>query len=379
VSLPACPHRPPCPGCPRYGEPGIDPASLARLSQLARRAGLPAPAVHEGAAQGFRHRARLMLRGRAGAPELGIFERGSHRVVDIPRCRIHHPLVNEVAEAVRRAVRETGTVPYDDAAHAGELRAVQIGVARDRPRVQLVLVGNAPRAEPLHALAARIGADLGVRLESLWWNGNPDRTNAILGPHWEHLAGEEALRVEVAGVEVFYWPGAFAQSHPDLAERLVARLRAWVPDGATLAELHAGAGPIGLGLLARAAQVRFNEVSPHALAGLRRGLAARPAAERARAVLAEGPAEARLDLLDGADAVVVDPPRKGLAPALCDALVARPPRRLVYASCGLDAFLRDAARLMDAGSLRLAALEAYALFPYTGHVETAARFERAGA
>jgi tRNA/tmRNA/rRNA uracil-C5-methylase (TrmA/RlmC/RlmD family) len=51
----------------------------------------------------------------------------------------------------------------------------------------------------------------------------------------------------------------------------------------------------------------------------------------------------------------------------------------VYASCGLDAFLRDAARLMDAGSLRLAALEAYALFPYTGHVETAARFERAGA
>jgi tRNA/tmRNA/rRNA uracil-C5-methylase (TrmA/RlmC/RlmD family) len=125
--------------------------------------------------------------------------------------------------------------------------------------------------------------------------------------------------------------------------------------------------------------VRFNEVVPHALEGLRRGLAQRPAAEQRRATLAAGPAEAHLALLDGADTVIVDPPRRGLGDALCAALVRSPPERLLYASCGLASFLRETTRLLADGRLRLTALEAYALFPYTDHVETAARFERAPA
>ncbi len=36
---PSCPHRPPCPGCPRFGEPGIAAAARAALESLARRHG----------------------------------------------------------------------------------------------------------------------------------------------------------------------------------------------------------------------------------------------------------------------------------------------------------------------------------------------------
>jgi tRNA/tmRNA/rRNA uracil-C5-methylase (TrmA/RlmC/RlmD family) len=318
-----------------------------------------------------------MVRGRAGAPKLGLFQRGSHRIVDVPRCPIHHPRVNELAAAVRAAIRDRAVAPYAERPHTGALRAVQIAVAKDGQRAQLVLVGNAQRADPLRGLAERLAEAPG--LVSLWWNGQPERSNAILGPHWERLAGEEALRDEVAGVAVHYLPGAFSQSQPHLAESLVRRLRGWVPDGSRVAELHAGVGPIGLGLLARCAEVRFNEVVPHALEGLRRGLAQRPAAEQRRATLAAGPAEAHLALLDGADTVIVDPPRRGLGDALCAALVRSPPERLLYASCGLASFLRETTRLLADGRLRLTALEAYALFPYTDHVEAAARFERAPA
>lgn len=378
MDLPACPHRPPCPGCPRYGEPGLDPAQLARLSALADRAGLPVPTVHEGVREGFRHRARLMVRGRASSPKLGIFQEGSHRLADIPRCRTHHPLVNEVSAALRQLLRSQGIAPYAERPHAGQIRSVQIAATRDGTRAQVVLVGNAERADPLRDVARLLAEALGERLSSGWWNGNPHRTNVILGPHWEHLTGDEALGDEVAGVRVFYWPGAFGQSHPVLAERLVERLRAWVPDGAVVAELHAGVGPIGLGLLERCREVRFNEVAPHAVTGLRQGIAARPPVEQARARVVAGPAGSCLEVLAGAEVVVVDPPRKGLEPALCDALVTSPPARLVYASCGLDSFLRDAERLLDEGRMRLAGLEAFALFPYTSHVETAARFEGPG-
>ena len=78
-----------------------------------------------------------------------------------------------------------------------------------------------------------------------------------------------------------------------------------------MAELYAGCGAIGLGLLARRCrELRLNEASPDALAGLARGLAARPAGERARARPA-GPASAALEALAGADVVIVGPPRRG--------------------------------------------------------------------
>jgi tRNA/tmRNA/rRNA uracil-C5-methylase (TrmA/RlmC/RlmD family) len=316
-----------------------------------------------------------MLRGRATSPKLGIFQAGSHRIADIPHCLTHIEGVNEVAGHVRQILRRRGVEPYADGPHVGAIRALQVALTKDGSRAQIVLVGNGERADPLREVARDLADVLGERLASLWWNGNSERTNVILGPHWEHLAGDEALVDEVAGVQVFHWPGAFGQSHPRLAERLVERLRSWVPAGAVVAELHAGVGPIGLGLLSGCAEVRFNEVAPHALLGLRRGLAARPPDEQARASVAAGRAGDCLALLEGADVVIVDPPRKGLEAPLCDALVARPPARLVYASCGLDAFLREAGSLMAEGGMRLTGLEAFALFPYTSHVETAACFE----
>ncbi len=374
--IPPCPHRPPCPGCPSYGEPGIARGAARRLAELASIAGLPEPEVRVGAALGFRTRARLAVRGRARAPKLGIFAEGTHRVTDIPRCRIHHPLVNEVAAALRRAVRASGVAPYGEDSKLGQLRYAQIAVERATSRAQVVLVGNDATSEPLRSTFAALERELGPRLSGLFWNGNPGGANAILGPLWEHVSGEEALRETIAGVDVFQPPGAFGQSNAELFEILASRARAAVPDGARVLELFAGTGAIGLGLLGRAQSVALNEISAHGLRGLELGIAARPAAERSRAEILPGDAAKFADRLGSADSVIVDPPRRGLGPELVDAILAHPPAQLVYASCGLDAFLRETARWLDAGVLELRRLECFALFPYTEHVETLAVFAR---
>jgi len=305
-----------------------------------------------------------------------MFQEGTHRIADIPRCRIHHPLVNEVAAALRRAIRETGVAPYADRSLRGELRYLQIAVERAGSRAQVVLVGSSESADPLRPTLAALERELGARLQGLWWNGNPTRSNAILGPRWEHISGEAALRETVAGVDVFHPPGAFGQSHTELFESLASRARAAVPDGARVLELFAGTGAIGLGLLGCAQHVTLNEISEHGLRGLELGIAALPPAEQARAEILPGDAASFADRIATIDALIVDPPRSGLGPALSDAILGSPPARLVYVSCGLDAFLREAGGWLDAGALRLESLEGYALFPYTEHVETLAVFAR---
>ncbi len=370
-----CPHRPPCPGCPRWGEAGVPPDALRRLGELAAAHGIAAPAVVVGPARGYRHRARLMVRGRAASPKVGLFQAGTHRIVDTPHCAVHHPRINEVAAALRRAVRATGAQPYADRPHAGLLRAVQVVVERASGRVQVVLVARSDDPHSLDALGAALQSELGDLVQGLFWNGNPARTNAILGRDFRLLAGEPMLRERIADATIFLPPGAFGQANPPLFERIAARVAGWIPAGARVVEFHAGCGALGLGLLSRASLVAMNEREPAALDGLARGLEELPPTLRERAELLPGPAAEHAERVSSADCVVVDPPRRGLDPELLAALCARPPARLVYVSCGLDAFLREADALTAAG-LVPAELVGVELFPYTEHVETVALFER---
>jgi 23S rRNA (uracil1939-C5)-methyltransferase len=79
----------------------------------------------------------------------------------------------------------------------------------------------------------------------------------------------------------------------------------------------------------------------------------------------------------GAQVVIADPPRKGLDPELTQTLSQQPPERFLYVSCGLESLRHDTAQLTSGGKLRLTGLTAFNLFPFTEHVETVARFERA--
>jgi 23S rRNA (uracil1939-C5)-methyltransferase len=372
----SCPHRPPCPGCPRFGASELAPAARAGLEALAQRASLPPPVVHRTPALGHRHRARLAVRGSPASPQIGLFEAGTHRVVDIRHCAVHHPRIDETAAALRLAIGETGVAPYAEAAHRGALRYVQVVVERASGRVQVVLVGCGDEPAILGELPEALRARLGDRLQGLFFNAQPARSNAVLGARTVRLAGEPAVCERIGGVDVFFPPTAFGQNHLPLFERAVDRIHALVPKGARVAELYGGVGAIGLGLLARCAEVRFNERSEGGLEGLALGLAARPADERARARIFEGDAGRQHAMLEGAELVLVDPPRKGLDPALRDALAADPPERLVYLACDLASLTRDVDALLAGGRLALGGLEAFDFFPFTEHVETLVWLDR---
>ncbi len=344
----------------------------------------PAPLV-EGPALGFRHRARLSVRGRINTPKVGIFQLNSHQLVDIPRCPIHHPLINQVAHALRTAIRKSGTQPYIESSHRGVLRAIQIAVERSSQSAQLVLVTTGKTAEPIQDLATVLREELADKLHSLWWNGNPQRTNTLLGSHWKKLSGPDALLESMGGASIYYPPDAFGQNHLPLAEQIVHQVHAWVPEGKRVTEFYAGVGAIGLGLIKDARSVTFNEISDGSLVGLRLGIDALENLETAegqkgllrdKVTVIQGPAVDALHGLEAAEIVIADPPRKGLDPPLIEALRSHPPERLIYVSCGLESFLRDARSLLADNRFALSQVQPVALFPYTEHVETVALFER---
>jgi 23S rRNA (uracil1939-C5)-methyltransferase len=266
---------------------------------------------------------------------------------------------------------------YSDTAHAGLARYLQVVVERASQTAQVVLVGNGSSPEPFAACFELIRERLGSDLHSLWWNGNEERANTILGNEWQRVYGAESVVEHFGGAEIHYPPGAFGQNNLAIAERIIDHVRHELPEGARVTELYAGVGAIGLSLLSRASELRLNEVSPHSLHGLELGLAKLSAADRGKISVVPGSAGSARACAEGADVVIADPPRKGLDPELTQFLSEHPPERFVYVSCGLESFLSDTERLLERGTLRLRALTAFNLMPFTEHVETVARFERA--
>ena len=326
-------------------------------------------------------RSRLAIRGHVGSPKVGLFELDSHRVVHIPNCRVHHPLINRVASVVRRALVETNMTCYSDRAHLGLARYLQVVVERSTETAQVVLVVNSADVTPAAACLDLIRERLGSALHSLWFNGNCTHNNVILGADFVHWCGPRSVVERFGGAAVHYPPGAFGQSNLAIAEKIIDFVRARTPPGASVMEYYAGVGAIGLSLLPGPSRVTMNEVSPQSLHGLELGVAQLDSVEREKITVLPGDAGAGLPgagFAAGADAqvVIADPPRKGLDPALIRRLCELPPERFLYVSCSLDSLRHDAAQLTAGGKLRLVELAGFDLLPYTEHVETVACFER---
>jgi tRNA/tmRNA/rRNA uracil-C5-methylase (TrmA/RlmC/RlmD family) len=338
---------------------------------------LPDVSVISGKTAGFRLRARLAIRGRLNSPKVGLFESGTHRVVHIPNCSIQHPLINRVADVVRRSLVDARVTSYSEAAHLGLARYLQVVVERSSQSAQVVIVANSAAPGPLAECLDLIRERLGPELHSLWFNANCERSNTIFGPEFLNWCGPASVVERFGGAAIHYPPGAFGQNNLDIAQDMIEHLRAEIPQGACVAEFYAGVGAIGLSVLARVGEIRMNEVGPHSLHGLKFGVEQLDSADRAKVSIIPGPAGAAASAASGAHVVIADPPRRGLDPELTAHLGEHPAERFVYLSCGLESLINDAARLTAYGTLRLASLSAFNFMPFTQHVESIACFERA--
>jgi tRNA/tmRNA/rRNA uracil-C5-methylase (TrmA/RlmC/RlmD family) len=324
----------------------------------------------------YRCRARLAIRGRLGSPKLGLFEFGTHRVVHIPNCGVHHPLINQVADSVRRALVETRTSCYSERAQLGLARYLQVVVQRSSQSAQVVLVANCTEPSSMAPCLDLIRERLGNALHSLWFNANVERANPILGSRFQHWCGPASVIERFGGPAVHYPPGAFGQNNLDVAQEIIGYVRSMVPPGARVAEFYAGVGAIGLSLVDRVGTIMMNEVSADSLHGLNLGMAELTAAQREKVSVLEGEAGAALEAASGAQFVIADPPRKGLDAPLVQLLNENPPEHFCYISCAPESLVEDTARLTAGGRLRLVSLAAFNLMPYTAHVETVACFQR---
>ncbi|NHC46170.1 class I SAM-dependent RNA methyltransferase [Motilibacter sp. K478] len=315
--------------------------------QLRRLAGLDVPVEVEAVpgdsdGLGWRTRVRFAVDGEA---RLALRKHRSHELVQIDRCRIASPGVDEVG-ATARTWRG-----------AAEVEVVASG-AGDRA----VLVAPAGRARPRLPGPGDLAEGTSVAVET------PEGAERVRGRTW--------LRERAAGREWRVGAGGFWQVHPGAADTLVgAVMQGLRPQpGETVLDLYAGVGLFAGALAERVGpdgQVIAVEGDRRAVADARRNLHELPqarildgAVDRVLAV------PARLGA-DRADVVVLDPPRVGARAKVVGQIAALAPRAVAYVACDPAALARDLALFAERGYV-LESLRAFDMFPMTQHVECVA-------
>jgi 23S rRNA (uracil1939-C5)-methyltransferase len=273
---------------------------------------------------------------------LGFRALRSHDVVTVEECWITHPMIDDLWGAL------------DIEGWRAERVVLRAGVETGEGLVVLEGDDNPPEVV-IDAPVSCLYQTRGGRVEVLAGSGH----------YHERLAGR-TLRVSAP---------SFFQVNTAQAERLVEVVRAYLAlaAGETLLDAYCGVGTFALTIGQDAGRVVAIEEAPSAVADLRANVTPDD-----MVTVIEGRAEAVLPGLGlRADAVVVDPPRGGCAPAVLQAIAATGAGRIAYVSCDAATLARDVARLGELGYV-LRAVQPVDMFPQTSHVECVVLMSRVG-
>ena len=322
----------------------------------------------------YRNKTSLPAGGTAAEPVLGFYAPRSHAVIPAAACPNAMPPANEIAAAFLAWMKMFHVEPYREDARQGLIRHLVIRVNRKGESMVTVAAngGSLPHARELIDRLIPLGT------VSLWLNENRAATNVILSESFHLLYGRNTLTDTLFDLQFELSPASFFQVNPVQTEKLyrTAADFAELKESDLLCDVYCGAGTITLTMARRCREAIGIEVVPTAVENAKRNAVLNGVSNVS---FLAGKAEEELPRLvaDGLrpDVIVVDPPRKGLDPAVIRAMAQAEPSRLVYVSCNPATLARDAGLLKEEGYL-LRKVQPVDMFCWTSGVETVALFTK---
>lgn len=324
----------------------------------------------------YRASAKLAFSRKREKVLLGLYQRGTHDVVDCPDCPVHHPLINKIADVVREEVQRQKISVYNSKHQRGCLRYLLVRVSPASGKALVTFVSNFRDLKQLPGLAKwlmrRVPEVIGVHQ-----NVNSSSGNVIMGDETLKLQGLPDLIERIGDIRLRIAPEAFFQINTRQATNIYQLVRSWASLSSqdTAIDLYCGIGGIALHLAQDAGQVYGIEYVKEAVrnaeenADLNQLRNCRFYAGDAALELHKLPLSGKAPAL-----VTLNPPRKGCSEELLQSLCDLTPRQIIYVSCDPDSLARDL-KILTTHGYRISQVQPVDMFPQTAHIETVVRLD----
>lgn len=323
---------------------------------------LPAPQIWH-----YRNKAQYQLAFDHGRVKAGLYEPHSHSVVDLPVMPTQSELSQKIELAVKKLLAKF-RVPIADARR--KLPGFKTVVVRSshttkQSQVTLITIGEQVRGlDRVVTAAQRIGHVTGIFQNITQWD-NPQ----VWGNKTVKLWGADYIQEKIDDKVFNLSPRAFFQLNSEQTVNLyhTALQMLDLDKDQILVDAYSGVGTLGILAADQVKQVVGIESIPDAVRDAQ--LNCRQNGVRNARYL-QGAAEEKLGSIDF-DALIVDPPRTGLAKQMIKSILAAEPNTFVYISCNPSTLAQDLVLLSEKYKVRV--IKSVDMLPQTPRCEAVAK------
>ncbi|MCF7806919.1 MAG: 23S rRNA (uracil(1939)-C(5))-methyltransferase RlmD [Candidatus Marinimicrobia bacterium] len=295
------------------------------------------------------------------------------KVVHLDTCYLQKSVMNDIMNFVFAFAGKQGWAPYNTKTHTGWARnlVLRYGEHTDEIMVNLVTrTFDESKVLPLRtALVEKF-----PQITTIVNNITTRLSGVAVGEEEIILYGPGVIRDRLGDYEFEISANSFFQTNTRQAEQLYdeALKAADIQEGDVVYDLYCGTGTISLFLAKNAKQVYGFELIAEAVKNAQKNAEDQHVSNVSfiqgdlKDVLPE-----KLEEIEPADVIVVDPPRAGLHQNVVDDILRVAPKRLVYVSCNPATLARDL-KLFCEEKYELKSVQPVDMFPHTTHIETVA-------
>lgn len=315
----------------------------------------------------FRNKAKLVVGGTAAAPTLGILGRNGVGI-DLRDCGLYEPGLSATFAPLAQFIADAELTPYDVPTRRGELKYLILTHSPDGELMLRFVLRSQALLAKLRSRLPRLRQAI-PQLRVVTVNLHPEHKAVLEGATEIALTEQTALPMRLNGHTLLLGPQSFFQTNTAVAAGLYRQATDWLQDlpAGSLWDLYCGVGGFARHLHAPQRDVVGIELSADAVAHARAGLAV-----GSGITFRVGDATTVTDTLPRPDAVVVNPPRRGIG-ELTRFIEARAPDAVLYSSCNPQTLRRDLAKLPSYAATRARLFD---MFPQTDHCEVLVRLDR---
>lgn len=305
----------------------------------------------------------------------GFFKRKSHDVFQVEENILNSRLGNEIIRELKKILNREKVSVYDEKEHKGVLRHIMVRT-NSKNEAMVVLIINSTKVEKrykdiLMELKNRVS-----EIKSIYISLNSKRTNFALGEKNIFIWGEKSIKEEIDGIHFNISPKSFFQINLPQTKKLYSTAVNYFADieNKYIVDAYSGTGTIAMILSKKAEKVYAIELVESAtLDGIK--TASENGIENIEFI--NGAVEDKmLELINigkKVDAIIFDPPRKGIEEKSLIKTAESGIKEIVYISCNPSTFARDAEILTRLG-YKIDEVQPVDMFPGTAHTEVVGRF-----
>lgn len=302
----------------------------------------------------YRNKAQYQIENVHGKTKLGLFAPNSHRLIDLPKMPTQSEDTQKTEREIKVLIEKLHVPVANFRRHLPGVKTIVVRQSEASKEIQVTLITIGHKIKNLIPLAKEI-----MKLDnvvSVYQNETEWQNPQVWGNKTEKLLGKNQIMEEILGKKFALSPRAFFQLNPVQTVNLYSEALKYLdltPDQ-TLIDAYSGVGTLGILAADRVKQVIGIETIPEAVKDAEHNVELN---HIKNADYIQGSVEKVLPELKNSgvsiDALIVDPPRTGLAKKLIKTLLQVKPETFVYISCNPSTLAQDLVLLSEVYDVRV--------------------------